>query len=139
MQMHRLTDKTSSYGAKDPWYQAINDPGAGQMNYLKKLLLSRPYFERVPDPSMVAEQGDRYNYLAATRGEKYAFIYTCNGRGMKIILGKIAGQKVKASWYSPRDGSWQEIGVYPNKGVAEFTPPGHAAGGNDWVLVLDAI
>jgi len=138
MQMHRPADKTSSYGAKDPWYEAINDRGAGQMSYLKKLMLSRPYFERVPDPSLVAEQGDKYNYLAATRGEKYAFVYTCNGRRMKIILGKIAGENIKASWYSPRDGSWQEIGKFPNKGVQEFTPPGTSANGNDWVLVLDA-
>jgi len=57
---------------------------------------------------------------------------------MKIIMGKIAGENIKASWYSPRDGSWQEIGKFPNKGVQEFTPPGGSANGNDWVLVLDA-
>jgi hypothetical protein len=134
MQMHKPTDKGSSYGAKDPWYRAIGDPGAGQMVYLKKLLLSRPYFERVPDPSLIAEQGEKYNYLAATRGAKYAFIYTCNGRRIKVNTGKIAGQQVQASWYSPRDGSSTAIGLFPNKGVLEFDPP---AANNDWVLILD--
>jgi hypothetical protein len=37
-------------------------------------MLSMPYFERAPDPSLVAEQGGKYNYLAATRGEKYGIV-----------------------------------------------------------------
>ncbi|HTI11594.1 MAG TPA: DUF4038 domain-containing protein [Puia sp.] len=139
MQMHQPGDKKSSYGAKDYWSQAINDPGAGQMAYLKKLMLSRPYFERTPDASLVASQGQRYDYLAATRGKQYAFIYTCNGRTMTISMGKITGSQVRASWYSPRDGSWQEIGLFPNKGVQTFDPPGEPANGNDWVLVLDGV
>jgi hypothetical protein len=144
MQMLRPADKGSAYGAKDPWYKAINDPGAGQMVYLEKLMLSRPYFGRIPDPSLIAEQGEKYNYLAATRGAKYAFIYTCNGRHLKINTGKIAGQKLQASWYNPRDGGHTAIGLFPNKGVLEFDPPGQittgagqSATGNDWVLILD--
>jgi hypothetical protein len=139
MQFLKPTDKKSAYGAKVPWYQAIHDPGAGQMGWLKKLLLSRPYFERVPDESLIAGQGERYDYLAATRGKGYAFIYTCNGRTMTINMGKIEGAAVQASWYSPRDGGWQEIGVFPNKGVREFDPPGDMVSGNDWVLVLDGV
>ena len=134
MQMHKPGDKVISYGAKDPWYQAIDDPGAGQMVYLKKLLLSRPYFERVPDQSLIAEQGEKYNYLAATRGAKYAFIYTCNGRRINVNTGKIAGQQIQASWYSPRDGNSLAIGLFPNRGVLEFDPP---TANNDWVLILD--
>jgi hypothetical protein len=104
------------------------------MHYLKALMLSRPYFERVPDQTLIAGgQGEKYNYLVATRGKAYAFVYTCNGRDMSIRMGIIAGNQVKASWYSPRDGSWQVIGVFPNKGVRNFSPPDR----NDWVLVLD--
>jgi len=135
MQFLQPADKSSAYGARDPWTQAIGDPGAGQMQYLKKLMLSKPYFERVPDESLVAAQGDRYDHLAATRGKRYAFIYSYTGHTLKVNMGRIEGVRVKASWYSPRDGGWQEAGVFPNKGVQTFDPP---EAEKDWVLVLDS-
>lgn len=138
MQMHKPSDEESSFGAEEFWYDAIHNPGAGQMIYLKKLMLSRPYFERVPDQSIIADQGDQYDYLIATRGKDYAFIYTYTGRNMKINMGKIARESVKATWYSPRDGDEIAIGIFPNQGVQEFNPPGMKEEGNDWVLILDA-
>ena len=38
-----------SDGAEKPWYVVLNDPGFNQMKHLKNLMLSLPYFERVPD------------------------------------------------------------------------------------------
>ena len=134
MQFLQPTDKGSAYGARDPWYQAIGDPGAGQMQYLKKLMLSRPYFERVPDGSLIVSQGLRYNHLAATRGRRYAFIYTYSGDPFQCRLGKIEGAFVRAAWYDPRNGQEQHIGVFPNLGIHTFTPP---ETGKDWVLILD--
>ena len=140
MQMLRPSDKKSSYGAKAFWYDAIADPGAAQMQYLKKLLLSRPYFERVPDQQLISgDAGAKYDRLVATRGKNYAFIYTCNGRNIKAVMGKIAGTKVKAGWYDPRNGSITPAGEYPNKGIIGFNPPGEPANGNDWVLILDSV
>ncbi|HEY4061069.1 MAG TPA: glycoside hydrolase family 140 protein [Puia sp.] len=137
MQMLRPTDKGSAYGAKAPWYTAINDPGAGEMVYLKKLMLSRPYFERVPDQSLVADQGEKYNYLLAARGRRYAFIYTYTGRNMKINPASLGSGSLDASWYNPRNGEWKRIGTFPAGGILDFDPPGEPAPGNDWVLVLD--
>lgn len=139
MQMHNPKDKTSAYGSHENWYDAVNDPGAKQMIYVKALMLSRPALERVSDQSMIADQGEKYNYLIATRGKQYAFVYTYTGRKMKINMGKIEGDKVKASWYNPRDGKSTEIGEFDNKGTLDFDPPGEPKDGNDWVLVLDAI
>jgi hypothetical protein len=86
---------------------------------------------------MIADQGSRYNYMTATRGNDYAFIYTYNARKIKVNMGKISGAKVKASWYSPRDGHYKAIGDFKNSGTAEFDPPGEKKDGNDWVLVLE--
>src|SRR5699024_12253958 len=127
-----------AFAVQQSSYNASDAPVARQMIYLKKLMLSRPYFERVPDSTLVANQGERYDHLAATRGEDYAFIYTDNGRIMQINMGKIKGKKVKASWYSPRDGSTNKIGVFPNEGTIGFDPPGKKEEGNDWVLILDS-
>lgn len=127
--------------ARDPklpsWEEAINDPGAGQMMHLKNLVLSKPYFERVPDQSLIAENGERYDRLLATRGKDYAFIYTWNGRDMKVNMGKIGGAKVHASWYDPRTGETKILGKIENKGIKTFYPPGEVRNGNDWVLVLE--
>ncbi|RZK30043.1 MAG: DUF4038 domain-containing protein, partial [Hymenobacter sp.] len=140
MQMHSATDKGSAYGSSELWSSAIHAPGSAQMQYLKQLMLSRSYFERVPDQSLVAGAvGEKYDRLAATRGKNYAFIYTCNGRNVPVQLGKIGGAKVKAAWFSPRDGKTMPIGTFANKGTREFNPPGEQQAGNDWVLVLDGV
>ncbi len=140
MQFHSVSDTDASYGPKMEWEPALDEPGAKQMKHLKTLMLSRSYPDRVPDSSLVsASQGERYDYLAATRGPDYALIYTYTGRKIEVTMGKIRGEKVRASWYNPRDGSWQETGVFDNKGSREFQPPGEVMNGNDWVLVLDSI
>lgn len=140
MQMHSATDSTTAYGSSELWTEGLDAPGAGQMQYLKKLILSRDgYFDRVPDQSLIAENGEKYNRLLATRTDHYAFIYNYNGREMKINMGKIKGDTVKASWYDPRTGESTVIGEVENKGVQTFKPEGGERDGNDWVLILDSV
>jgi hypothetical protein len=135
MQMFRKGDKPA-YGNKVFWYDAINAPGARQMVYLKKMMLEFPYFERVPDQSLIANQGEKYDYLVATKGKNYALIYTYTGRKIAVNMGKIAGDKVTATWYNPSNGQKTKIGIFTNKGVQEFQPSGKKEDGNDWVLIL---
>lgn len=138
MQMRKPTDKEPAFGSRFNWYDAIDHPGAKQMIHLKKLMLSKPYLERIPDQSLIAaEQGEKYNYIAATRGKNYAFIYVYTGRKFEVNMGKISGQRVKASWYNPRDGSKKAIGSFLNRGIKKFDPPGEEKEGNDWVLILE--
>lgn len=140
MQMFKLTDKAPAYGARNEWFKAINAEGATQMIYLKKLMLSRPYFDRVPDQSLIAgKNGIQYDRLMATRGENYAMIYVYNGNNIHVNMGKIDGVKVKASWFDPRTGKTALIGEFENKGAQYFNPPGEQVEGNDWVLLLDSI
>jgi hypothetical protein len=137
MQMNKPGDKKPSYGAKDFWYDAINAPGASEMIHLKNLMLSKPFFERVPDQSLIVNNGEKYDFLSATRGKKYALIYTYNGRNMEINAGKIEGRNILARWFNPRNGSYTKIGTFKNSGILTFDPPGDIQDGNDWVLVLD--
>ncbi len=137
MQMFRKGDNPA-YGNKILWNDAINAPGAAQMVYIKKLILDFPYLERVPDQSLIANQGEKYDYLTATRGNKYAMIYTYTGRKIAVNMGKIAGRKVTASWYNPRNGQRTKIRTVANKGVQEFQPSGKKEDGNDWVLILSS-
>lgn len=138
MQFYRPETGQGKYGPKKSWIEALQDPGSGQMQFLKRLMLSRPYFERVPDQSLIAGQnGTRHDYAIATRGASYLFAYTYTGKPLRIRMGAVSGSQVAAWWYSPRDGAAHEIGKFENLGVRTFTPPGQSGEGNDWVLVLD--
>ena len=56
MQFYKPRDKQPSYGAKNYWFEALNDSGSFQMRYLKNLVLSRPYFERINGQSALASE-----------------------------------------------------------------------------------
>jgi hypothetical protein len=140
MQFYRTGAAKGSYGPRKPWTEALDDPGAGQMQFLKALMLSRPYFERVPDQSLIGHQpGTQHDFVLATRGAGYLLAYTATGRPIEIRMGAISGERVQAWWYSPRDGSAQSIGTFDNRGMRTFSPPGQPGEGNDWVLVVDDV
>jgi hypothetical protein len=136
MQFYTPGDSGISFFPKIKWQGGLNAPGAMQMQYLKKLLLSKSYFDRVPDEGLINNQGKRYNYLLATKGKGYALVYTYTGRKMELNLGRYAGKKVKCAWYNPRNGEYIAIGNFDNRGARTFDPPGEEKEGNDWVLVL---
>jgi hypothetical protein len=139
MQMHKPDDQNPAYGVREYWTEALDAKGAQQMKHLKNLILSKPFFDRIPDQSLIAsEEGERYDYQAATRGKDYAFIYTYNGRNIKVKMGKIDGVKISASWFNPRSGKITFIGDYENTGTRNFNPPGKIKNGIDWVLVLES-
>jgi hypothetical protein len=128
-----------------PWFEAIDQPGAGQMQHAKNLLLSRPFLTRIPDdsvivtdrvPTSVAGAG-RYRFVA-TRDESgsYAMVYAPIGRKFKVRMDKITGPTVKAWWFNPRNGEATAIGEFPNSGEREFISPDPGEQ-LDWVLVLD--
>jgi len=128
-----------------PWFEAIDQPGAGQMQFGRLLMESRPFLTRVPDPDIVVTDrvptsvpGTGRYHFAATRDSSgsYAMIYAPVGRKFKVRMDKISGSKVKAWWFNPRNGQAKLIGEFPNTGEREFLPP-DAGEHLDWVLVLD--
>ncbi len=120
------------------WREALDRPAAGQMQYLRALMESRPYLSRVPDQTLLAsDAGTGGAHVQATRDAagNYAFIYLPKPEPVTVNMDLLSGKQVKASWYDPRSGQWSDIGVHPAKGEQTYTPP---ADGPDWVLVLDA-
>ncbi len=118
------------------WTEAIHRPGATQMQYVRALIESRPFLSRVPDQSLVVSALEGADHISATRGDGYLFVYSAQGRPFSVNLGKISGDRVKAWWYNPRNGSAQEFDNFDNRGTHEFQPPSQGFG-SDWVLVLD--
>ena len=128
-----------------PWFEAIDQPGAGQMQYGRKLMESRPFLSRVPDASIVvtsavptAMPGAGTRRFVATRDTEgtYAMVYAPVGRPFAVRMDTIKGEKVKAWWFNPRNGKATAIGTFSNRGQRKFNPP-DAGEFLDWVLVLD--
>jgi len=120
------------------WKEALLRPGVTQMQHVRTLIESRPFFERIPDQEMLVENYPGANHLQATRGKSYAIIYSPYGLKFKVNMGRITGVRVKATWYNPRTGKATLEGEYENTGIADFVPP--TSGRNqDWVLVLDDV
>ena len=128
-----------------PWFEAINQPGAAQMQHAKNLLLSRPFLTRIPDDSIIVTStvsnsipgAGRYRFVATRDSEgTYAMVYAPVGRAFKVRMEVIKSPQVKAWWFNPRDGKATLIGTFTDKGERGFTPP-DAGEMLDWVLVLD--
>jgi hypothetical protein len=128
-----------------PWGEALDQPGAGQMQFGRRLMESRPFLTRVPDDSVLVTDrvptsvpgAGRYRF-AVTRDASgsYAMVYAPVGRAFKVRMDKITGAKVKVWWFNPRNGEATAVGEFPNAGEREFVPPDRGEM-LDWVLVLD--
>jgi len=115
MQMLKPGYPTSygSDGSEKSWYQALEDPGFSQMKYLKNLMLALPYFERVPDQSIIdGKNGTKYDRLIATRGNDYMLIYNYNSVPMRIDMRKISGKKKNVWWMDASNGQLTYIGEF---------------------------
>ncbi len=128
-----------------PWTEAIEQPGARQMEHGRALMESRPFLTRIPDqeiivtgrvPTSVPGAG-RYAFVATRDAEgSYTMVYAPVGRPFAVRMSTITGARVKAWWFNPRTGEATAIGTFANTGERTFTPPepGELL---DWVLVLD--
>ncbi|MEO6539729.1 MAG: glycoside hydrolase family 140 protein [Ferruginibacter sp.] len=119
------------------WQQALELPGANQMTFVKRLMISRPFLDRIPDQSIITENNlAASERIQATRGKDYLFVYTARGKGFNVVLGKISGKLLKGFWFDTKTGNATAISPFENSGVKMFTPP-TTGYGNDWVLILD--
>jgi len=134
---------TTRWGTAMSWKEALKLPASGQVQYIRKLIESRPMLERVPDQSLIA--GDvstrAVERIEAMRGAdgSYAFVYLPSGRtNVTINIGKLSGTLLMAWWYDPRTGEANQLDSFAKTDTREFTTPS-GDNGNDWVLVLDDV
>lgn len=122
------------------WREALQRPTSGQLQHLKSLMLSRPYFTRIPDETLLqGEVGTGEAHISATRDQDgaYAMVYLPKGQAVTVDLSKLSGLRLRASWYDPRTGLAAQVEErIPRKGNRVFAPPSNGRE-TDWVLVLD--
>lgn len=120
------------------WQKASIAPAATEMIHLKNLMLSRPYFSRIADQTMIHSQNSS-NYvelILATRDQsgRYAMVYLPQNKAVKIDVTKISGKKKNAWWFDVRTGKATAGGTVGAEAIQSFKPP---VGEKDWVLVID--
>ena len=123
-----------AYHCQKTWTEALRDPGFHQMQHLKRLMLALPYFDRVPDQSIVLDNGTKYDRLAATRGKDYLLVYNYTSRDMKIDLRKISGDRKKVWWMDASTGRMTYLGEFDSK-VLTFRPHKTSSAVEDGVLI----
>lgn len=94
-----------------PWYEAIDQPGAGQMQYGRWLVESRPFLTRVPDDSiLVAHRPDGRSSEAGRRTivetKKTHVVYTRNEAGRATLY--VNGAVVKTGTVGGDLSSWDD-------------------------------
>jgi hypothetical protein len=123
--------------ARHNWYDVLDLPGAFDLIHARRLIESRPFLSRVPDQSMIlTDYFPETDYVVATRGDGFAFIYFPTGWTASVNPEKLGAESIKAYWYNPRTGEAKFTGTIPGKGIRKFTPPSGGRG-YDWILVLD--
>ncbi len=121
------------------WTEALDRPGAFQVGYLRQLIESRPYLDRIPDQSIIIHgQGEKGAYMCAFRDSKgsYIMVYITQGKTITINTSAIAADSLRGWWFNPATAETVDIGVLANTGNITLTTPTQGFG-NDWVLIID--
>jgi hypothetical protein len=119
------------------WKEALDFPGAFQMQHLRRLMESRPFLSRIPDDNLILSPQTPPTHITATRDSEgsYAMIYMPNAsQTVTISTDLLTGEQLKAWWFDPRTGQAKEIETFPREASRSFTSPSEEP---DWVLVID--
>ena len=118
------------------WKEAMKLRGAEQLSHLKNLILSRPFFNRVPDQNLLIAPKVGEEHIRCSRGDGFAFFYLPCGGEIEIETNDLIWEQSTGWWFDPRCGESIPVGPFKNTGRMTFVAPGKGRG-NDWILVLD--
>jgi hypothetical protein len=121
------------------WRDSLDRPGAQQMRHVRTLLTSRCFSKSIPDQAAIFGKNyrdDNHIRASVTSDGSFLLAYMAQGQPVTIVMKKIAGSRINAWWFDPRNGEVIVIGEFENQEFQTFTPPTSGVD-NDWVLVLD--
>jgi len=131
-------DHSPISNARTGWKEALHLPGSRQMKYLKELFTAFPWYQIVPDQSLILNdnpENEEYRMSAISDRKDFILAYTPWGRSITLDLTKLNARKVQAYWFNPRSGESLKIGDYKTTETPDFAP--WATGrGSDFVLVI---
>ena len=132
-------ERVAINNARTRWPVAMNQPGAYQVGFMRKMFEKRPWQKLVPDQSIIVgdnPEGPEYRVSALSADTDFLMVYIPYGKKTTVNTNKLKATKLRAWWYNPRDGKAIDLGEMENTGSQEFTPTS-VGRGSDWLLVLD--
>jgi hypothetical protein len=122
------------------WKAELDEQGSVSMLHVRRLFLSRAWYDLVPDfdhAAMTAGYGTwgntNYATAALTGNGNTLIAYLPTRRMVTVDMSKLSGTEARAWWYRPSNGTATEIGTFATSGNRQFDPGTNA----DWVLVID--
>lgn len=133
-------DREPAIGANRPWNEAIQDPGARQMGFLRSFMEANKFQTLVPRQDLIldgATNGAGKIRAAFASDGSRAIVYSPRGEPFTLDLGELSGNTHSQTWFDPRYGTSYQFRVEQSQGIQSFVPPSNGKG-EDWVLVLVA-
>ena len=124
---------------RTPWREALELPGARQMQHVRALFEARDWRKLVADQSLaVGDKGKGPDHIRAARAAdgSYAYVYLPKGGQVTMDVNRLAGSTQAgtptARWYDPRTGQYSQAQPLPSGQPALQAPDDR-----DWVLVVE--
>lgn len=143
-QIYRAGDRSHAWdgGGISTWTEGLAAPGSGQLQLLKKLLLERSYFTRVPAQELLltgagSDRADPIAYTAVARcsAGHYAMVYVPIRQEIAIDTSGLPARRLRVSVYDPEScvccRSWE----IENTGVFRHIPARRA----DTFITVDSV
>lgn len=131
------------------WRETLDYPGAGEAQYLQKLLIEQPadvYRGLLPDRSIVTNSSGELAWeltqrlAVLTSSNTHYWVYAGHGDAFELDLDEISQRSGETSaswrWYVPANGTYVGEETVDLEGAVVFTPPTSGTKEDDWVLEL---
>ncbi len=123
------------------WTEALDRPGAFQVGYLRRLIESRPFADRIPDQTIIVNgQGEKGQHIRAFRdgAGSYLMVYIPQGRTITVDVSSLQAGPLRGWWFNPATAETTDIGPLKRTHSLKLTTPTQGFE-NDWVLVIERV
>lgn len=125
--------------ARTHWKVAMNQPGAYQVGWMRRMFEKRNWQLLQPDQTVITgdnPEGATYKVASVSSDKSFMIVYIPYGSKTTLNTNIINSKKLAAWWFNPRDGRSIAIPAFDNAGKKEFTPSS-VGRGSDWILIID--
>ncbi len=132
-------DRAPVSWARTNWKVALNQLGAIQVGFMRRVFEKRNWQRLVPDQSILPKdniENEEYQMASISQDGDFLFAYLPYGNKVKINTEKLTGKQLKGWLFNPRDGYTISLGNFENTGSKEIEPPSMGRG-SDWLVIID--
>ena len=125
--------------ARTNWAVAMNQPGAFQVGYMRRMFEKRHWQKLVYAEDVITgdnPEGVEYKMAAVSSDKDFMMVYIPYGKKTTVNMSQLNARKVRGWWFNPRDGFCIPLGEFDKTDSKEFVPTSIGRG-SDWILVLD--